>query len=283
MANVARNSFLSLSRNGVAVLLILAAAALGCKMLGGGSDNTPSNAPSNSVSNSTVSESEPPAPNEDGTIPSGTGVEKQKPAAGKANVQGKAFFNDKPAVGVEVKLCKTFSQFVNGCGGKTYTAKTDDAGEYLIADVEPGIYEGLTVQVFDTPYYVFATSGIVSAAKYNLEEGKTYFAPDTHLFKSDIKLVSPKSGAKVPAEGLEVKWDAYPDAAYYKVSLFADTASGAKANYDYINKRVDGESMAVETPLEPGTYSCRIDAFNANDRKLAQTPDDLSFTVTGGK
>lgn len=42
-------------------------------------------------------------PNKDGTIPSGAGVEKEKPAAGKANVQGKAFYNDKPARGVQVK------------------------------------------------------------------------------------------------------------------------------------------------------------------------------------
>jgi len=273
--------------NGVAALLLVVAVSFGCKMIGGGgADNAANNAVPNSANanrETANTSGEPAAPNEDGTIPSGSGTEKQKPAAGKANVQGKAFYNDKPAVGVDVKLCKTFSQYVGGCGGKTYTAKTDDAGEYLFADVEPGIYEGLTVQVFDTPYYVFATSGIVSAAKYNLEDGKTYFAPDTHLFKSDVKLSSPRSGAKVPAEGLELKWEAYPDAAYYKVSLFADTSSGAKANYDYINKRIDGETMAVDTPLEPGTYTCRIDAFNANDRKLSQTPDDLKFTVSGGK
>jgi hypothetical protein len=284
MANIARNSsFLSLRRNGVAVLLLLAAVALGCKMLGGGADSSSNNTPSNSAPNSTAPNSEQPTPNEDGTIPSGTGVEKQKPAPGKANVQGKAFYNDKPAVGVEVKLCKTFSQFVNGCGGKTYTAKTDEAGEYLIADVEPGVYEGLTVQVFDTPYYVFATSGFISAAKYDLEEGKTYFAPDTHLFKSDIKLVSPKAGSKVPVENLEVKWEPYPDAAYYKVSLYGDESTGAKTETDYINKRIDGDTMAVDKPLQPGEYKCKIDAFNANDRKLAQSPDDLKFTVTGAK
>src|ERR671914_647121 len=55
--------------------------------------------------------------NADGTIPSGTGVEKEKPAAGKGNVQGKAFFNEKPAENVEVKLCEKFSQYLSGCGG----------------------------------------------------------------------------------------------------------------------------------------------------------------------
>ncbi|MBK7393759.1 MAG: carboxypeptidase regulatory-like domain-containing protein [Chloracidobacterium sp.] len=220
-------------------------------------------------------------PNKDGTIPSGTGVEKEKPAAGKANVQGKAFYNDKPAVGVQVKLCKTFSQYMNGCGGETFTTKTDDAGEYLIKDVPPGMYEGLTVQVFETPYYVFATAGFISAAKYNIEDGKTYFAPDTHLFKNDLKLVNPKAGSKVAGTGIEVKWDAYPDAAYYKYSIHADSSSGAETNYDYINKRVDGTTTSLDKPLAAGNYTAKVEAFNANDRKLSQTSQDMKFTVTG--
>lgn len=238
-----------------------------------------------SAGNSTTSKAniEPVKPNEDGTIPSGTGVEKEKPAAGKGNVQGKAFFNEKPAAGVEVKLCKTFSQYGTGCGGETFTTKTDDAGEYLIKGVPPGLYEGLTVRVFNTPYYVFATSGIITAAKYNIEEGKTYFAPDTHLFKNDLKVASPKAGSKVAADGMEVKWEAYPDAAYYKMGLYADSSSGAETNYDYINKRVDGTSFALDKPLAPGTYTCKVEAFTATDRKLAQSSSDIKFTVTGGE
>ena len=224
----------------------------------------------------------PAQPAEDGSIPSGTGVEKAKPADGTANVQGKALYNEKPAVGVQVKLCKTFSQFGGGCGGETFTAKTDDAGEYLFKDVPPGTYEGLTVQVFDTPFYVFATAGYVSAAKYNLEAGKTYFAPDTHLFKNDLKLTSPKAGSKVPAENIEVAWEAYPDAVYYKYSIHGDTASGAETNFDYISKRIDGTSITLDKPLKPGTYSPRIEAYGANDRRLSQSSQDIKFTVTGG-
>ncbi|MBK6724892.1 MAG: hypothetical protein IPG58_17005 [Acidobacteria bacterium] len=142
------------------------------------------------------------------------------------------------------------------------------------------MYEGLTVQVFDTPYYVFATSGIISAAKYNIEDGKTYFAPDTHLFKNDLKLVSPKAGSKIAATGIEVKWDAYPDAAYYKYSIHADSSSGAETNFDYINKRVDGTSVSLDKPLVPGSYTAKVEAFTANDRRLSQTSQDMKFTVT---
>jgi hypothetical protein len=217
----------------------------------------------------------------DGTIPSGTGVEKEKPEAGKGNVQGKVFFNQQPAAGIEVRLCEKFSRFGGGCGGESFTTKTDAAGEYLIKGVPPRIYEGLTAKVFETPYYVFATSGFVQSAKYKIEEGETYFAPDTHLFKQDLKLASPKAGSKTGPEGIEVKWEPYPDAAYYKMSVFADTNTGAQPNYDYINRRIDGLSYALDKPLVPGSYNVRVEAFNGNDVKLSQSSGDIKFTVTG--
>ena len=67
---------------------------------------------------------------EDGFVSSETGTEKEKPEAGKASVQGKALFNEKPAADVEVKLCETFNQF-SGCSGQQYKTKTDANGEYL--------------------------------------------------------------------------------------------------------------------------------------------------------
>lgn len=221
-------------------------------------------------------------PDDKGIIHSGAGEEKEKPAAGKANVAGKVLYNQKPAANIEVKLCEKFNQYFGGCSGETFTAKTDTGGEYLIKNVPPGLYEGLTAKVFDTPYYVFATSGFVSSAKYEIEADQTFFAPDANLFKSDLKLVNPKAGAKVGADNLEVKWESYPDAAYYKFSINPDSSTGAETNYDYINKRVDATSYVLDKPLAAGTYSCRVMAYNANDVKLAESSDDIKFTVTGG-
>ena len=221
-------------------------------------------------------------PDEQGIIHSGAGEEKEKPAPGKANVHGKVFYNQKPAADIEVKLCEKFSRYVGGCGGQIFTAKTDAGGEYLIKNVPPGIYEGLTAKVFETPYYVFATSGIVASAKYEIKADETFFAPDSNLFKSDLKLVSPKAGAKLGASNIEVKWESYPDAAYYKFSIHPDSSSGAETNYDYINKRVDGTSYVLDKPLAAGTYRCAVTAYNGNDIKLAESPSDIKFTVTGG-
>ncbi|HEX8747635.1 MAG TPA: hypothetical protein VF717_10590 [Pyrinomonadaceae bacterium] len=266
------------SRIAVVLVLLSAISTWGCKSpRDAGSNST--NQPAHTGTATTNKNSSSVKPNEDGTIPSGAGEEKEKPAPGKGNVQGKALYNGQPAAGVEVKLCEKFNQYFGGCSGETFTAKTDGGGEYLIKNVQPRIYEGLIVKVFDTNYYVFATSGIVSSAKYRIEEDKTFFAPDAHLFKNDLKLVSPKAGSKIAPDNIEVKWDAYPDAAYYKFSIYADTASGAKTEYDYINKRVDGLSYVLDKPLSPGSYTCKVEAFNGNDIKLSQSASDIKFSV----
>ncbi len=267
-------------KEAVAIVLLSSLFMSGCNSSRDVNSNTP---PQSANANTDMARTTtPPAkPNADGTIPSGTGVEKEKPAAGKGNVQGKVFYNEKAAEGVEVKLCETFSQYLGGCGGETFTTKTDGAGEYLIKNVPPRIYEGLIVKVFDTDYYVFATSGIVQTAKYKIEEGQTFFAPDTNLFKNDLKLVHPKAGAKTGASNIEVKWEAYPDAVYYKFSIHADSSSGAQTEYDYINKRIDGLSYVLDKPLSPGSYTCKVEAYNANDIKLSQSSNDIKFTVTG--
>ena len=257
----------------VVTVLLLVAFGSGCQSSGdkGRAPAANSNAKTSSAK-----------PDDQGIIHSGVGEEKEKPAAGTANVQGKVFYNAKPAANIEVKLCEKFNQYFGGCSGQTFTAKTDAGGEYLIKNVPPGIYEGLTAKVFDTPYYVFATSGFVASAKYKIEANETFFAPDSNLFKSDLKLLSPKAGAKVGANNIEVKWESYTDAAYYKFSINADTSSGAETNYDYIDKRVDGTSHVLDKPLAVGSYTCTVTAYNGNDIKLAESPSDIKFTVTGG-
>jgi hypothetical protein len=210
-----------------------------------------------------------------------TGVEKVKPAPGTGNVQGKVLYNGQPVEGIKVNLCEQFNQyFGDPCGGKNYTARTDKDGDYVITNVEPKVYKGLLVWVFDTDSYVFATSNYgISANTYEVTADKTLFVRPTSIFKSDLKLVSPKAGAKVSAQGLELKWEPYPEAAYYKFSLYPSEAS---VTSPYIKERVDGTSFAVAKPVPSGTYRFEVEAFNASDQKLAEGPDDYKFTVTDG-
>ena len=206
------------------------------------------------------------------------GVEKVKPAPGTGNVQGKVLFNSKPAENIEVKLCETFSRYLSGCGGQTYTARTDKDGEYVITNVPPKTYEALTARVFDSDSYIFATTGLagISSAKYEVVAGKTFFVAPVHLFKGDLKTLNPKAGSKVSADGLELKWEAYPDAAYYKFSTYADDSS---VTAPYINERVEGTSFAVSKPMPKGTYRFQVTAYNKDDRKLSESSSDVKFTV----
>src|SRR6185295_11249479 len=176
------------------------------------------------------------------------GVEKVKPAPGTGNVQGKVLYNGAPVENIDVKLCETFSRFLSGCGGKTYTAKTDKEGDYVITNVEPKEYEGLTVRVFDTDSYVFATTGIagISATKYDVVADKTLFVKPTHLFKGDLQVLNPKAGSTVSGENLELKWEPYPDATYYKFTLYPDNH---QITPPYTSQRVDDASFKVNKPL----------------------------------
>ncbi|HEY9621119.1 MAG TPA: hypothetical protein V6C78_12155 [Crinalium sp.] len=230
-----------------------------------------------------TSQSPSPSPSDTAASPTPTPsaeaqVEKSKPAPGTGNVQGKVMYNGEPAANIEVKLCEKFSQFVGGCDGKTYTARTDKNGEYVITNVEPKVYEALLARVFDTDSYIFATSGAigVSAAEYEVTTDKTLFVSTTHLFKSDLKLLSPKAGSTISAQNLELKWNAYPDAAYYKFSIYADDPSVISK---YINERVEATSFSLPEPLQKGTYRWQVEAYNSNDQKLAESSDDIKFTI----
>ncbi|HKU75674.1 MAG TPA: carboxypeptidase-like regulatory domain-containing protein [Pyrinomonadaceae bacterium] len=206
------------------------------------------------------------------------GVEKVKPAPGTGNVQGKVLYNNAPVENIEVKLCETFSRFLSGCGGKIYTAKSDKDGDFVITNVPPKEYEGLTVRVFETDSYVFATTGIagIAASKYNVEADKTLFVRPTHLFKGDMKVINPKAGSTVSAQGLELQWEAYPNAAYYKFTLYPDNH---QITPPYMNERVEAATFKVNKTLEKGTYRYTVEAYNSDDRKLSETPDDIRFTV----
>src|SRR5688572_9944342 len=205
-------------------------------------------------------------------------VEKVKPSPGTGNVQGKVLYNDKPIENIDVRLCETFSRFLSGCGGQTFTAKTDKDGDFVITNVPPKEYEGLTVRVFDTDSYVFATTGIagISAAKYNVEAGKTLFVNPTNLFKADLKLTNPRAGSSVSDPAVDFQWDAYPDAAYYKLTLTPDNHLSESR---YINQRVDGTSFKATKALEKGSYRLKVEAFNSSDKKLSESGDGITFTV----
>jgi hypothetical protein len=205
------------------------------------------------------------------------GVEKRRPSPGTANLQGRVLFNEKPVADVEIKLCENFSTVWGlSCDGKTFTQRTDAEGTYFFADLPPITYGGVAARVFKTDAYVFIRSGIMDSAKFPLEADKTFFAPAVNLFKSDLKTTAPKKDSTVPAGPVEIKWEPYPDASYYKYTLSTDGDYIPDAP-SYYEVRADHPDITTDKPLLPAKYGLKIQALNTNGVKLAEV--FMRFTV----
>jgi hypothetical protein len=218
-------------------------------------------------------------PGSSSTTGAPAGVEKAKPAPGTGNAQGKVVFDEKPAVGIAVTLCEKFSQYVGGCSGQQYKAQTDSDGVYVIVNVPPGVYQALTVAVFDTSNYLFAQSGILTPKTYNITAEKTLFVDTTYLWKSDLQLVKPDAGSQVSGTNLTLRWNAYPDATYYMVSVYA---SDPGTSSPLPRQRVAGTTFTLTTSLAAATYRWQVEAYDAQDHKLAASPDNVTFAVVAG-
>ena len=257
------------------VCLIAALSLTSCK---GGGEGTSQSANEATKTSSAARPDAAPSPVAGSAV---AGVEKVKPAPGTGNVQGKVLYNGKPVENIEVKLCEKFNRYFGGCSEKSFTARTDANGEYVIANVEPKVYEGLLARVFETESYIFAATGIggLSSAKYEVSADKTIFISPTNLFKSDLKTLNPKAGSKVSAQNLELKWEPYPEAAYYKFSIYSEDAS---ITSPYVNERVEATSYGIDKPIQKGTYRWQVDAYNGADQKLSESGRDIKFTITDG-
>ena len=99
------------------------------------------------------------------------------------------------------------------------------------------------------------------------------------MFKSDLKVQNPKPNGKADAKDFEIKWDAYPDAAYYKFGMYAKDPT---VTAPYVNEKVEVTSFKTDKPLTDGEYNLKVEAFNANDVKLAAT-EFITFKVSGGE
>ena len=206
-------------------------------------------------------------------------AERVKPNPGKGNVQGQVFYNSKPVENIEVKLCEKFDRMISslGCRGKTHKASTDREGYFVLTDIEPGKYQGLLVRVFNTESYIVATKGIggLDNVEHDVAANQTLFVDPKHLFKTDLKPVNPESGERVKGQKPELKWQAYPDATSYKVSLYP---KDIKAQGLY-NQVVKTNILIPDKPLSKGEYTWKIEAYNGEDKKLSESEDGIKFIV----
>jgi hypothetical protein len=195
-----------------------------------------------------------------------------KPAEGKGNVFGEIRWNGTGAADLEVELCADFSSF-SGCGSKPINGKTDENGRYLFKDVAPGIY-ALSVRVFDSDDWLYISSGILSSAEFEVEAGKTLTIGIQNIFKLDVKLLEPTNGSKVAGDEALLDWNDYPEADYYKVSMYPDEGDAI-----LIDKRVNESGLQVDLlPVSCG-YRWSVEAFNSDRIKIAETAEQFDFVV----
>lgn len=196
------------------------------------------------------------------------------PADGTGNVYGEIRWNGTGAAGLEVELCADFSSF-SGCGSKPVTGKTDENGRYLFKDVEPGVY-ALSVRVFDSDDWLYISSGILSSAEFEVEAGETLVIGVQNIFKLDVKLLEPTNGSKVAGQEVQLDWDDYPEADYYKVSMYPDEGDAI-----LIDKRVNESSLQVDLlPVNCG-YRWSVEAFSSDRIKISETAEQFDFVVAG--
>ncbi|MDQ3813843.1 MAG: carboxypeptidase-like regulatory domain-containing protein, partial [Armatimonadota bacterium] len=199
---------------------------------------------------------------------------KRKPPAGLGNAIGRVLYNSQAAPGIEVELCENLS-FISGCSGRTYEAKTNKDGYYVIDKVKPGDY-ALSVRVFNTNRYIYPTAGILSAAKFKVEKDKTLDVRTVNLWKTNLQVTSPKPGSTIKTGQPKLMWKAYPGAAQYEVTL------RSKDNATSMDTMKTSETSATpDKALLNGEFKWKVEAYNAEGVKIATTPEDATFKVVG--
>ncbi|WP_420644610.1 carboxypeptidase-like regulatory domain-containing protein [Candidatus Leptofilum sp.] len=196
----------------------------------------------------------------------------EPPAEGKGNVFGEIRWNGDGAADLEVLLCADFSSF-SGCGGEEFLTTTDEDGQYLFEEVDPGVY-ALSVRVFNSDDWLYISSGILSSAEFEVEAGKTLTIGIQNIFKLDVKLQDPPNGSKVAGEEVLLDWQDYPNAEYYKVTMYPNEGDAV-----LIDKRSNESSLRADLlPVSCG-YRWSVEVFNSDRVKIAETAEDFDFVV----
>ena len=146
----------------------------------------------------------------------------------------------------------------------------------MFPKVEPKDWGGIEVRVFKTNDYLYVSGGILTAKSVPIEANKVLDAPPTDIFKPDLKVTSPASGAKIAKKRFELKWAPYAGAASYGFSLHADDPAKSQG---YFNVAVDSASFTLDKPLADGAYTLDVVAHNAWGTKIAGTKNAVKFSV----
>ena len=176
---------------------------------------------------------------------------------------------------LETKLCEEVS-LVRGCGGLEFSTSTDETGTYLFTDINPGEY-GLVAHALDADRWLYVTTGLgPGARKYSVAPGQVLYVGDQHIYKADLKLITPDDEGQVDTATPILSWEPYADAAYYELYLAPENGDAL-----LVSHRVDDSQFALGSALLTCKYTWVVEAFNAQEIKIAESDGYSHFSVIG--
>lgn len=203
-----------------------------------------------------------------------------QPAAGKSNAKGTVLWAGKGVNRAEVLLCdpnKLPGVFMVGnpdiCGAKQIKTRTDSNGNYQFTNVPAGLYS-IVIKTLESKNMYFELTekssayGLPERSKIKLEEGKTTKIQTQSVWRTDIKLISPKSGQTLRERQPVLGWEAYPEAVRYTMSL----KSGGKE----VGIMEQGDNQYVPGgSLSDGLYYWEVEAFGENGEVIAKSRSEF--------
>jgi hypothetical protein len=189
---------------------------------------------------------------------------------------GRILWNDEGASGASSRLCEDFNWIWGTCSGRQYDTKTDTGGWYEFTDIVPDSYCHL-VRLVGEPVWWYK-SFIIGCSEITIKAGQVTRIDDFHVSKTDLCLLSPSDDSTLDTNRPTLVWAAYPSAAYYKVYLYRESPS-PETILNYV--RVDDTTITVPDSLSGGRYRWSVNAYNANNRRIAYSRRAYHFTIPG--
>jgi len=184
---------------------------------------------------------------------------------GCGSVTGRVFWNSQPVNGARLTLCEKFSTF-SGCEGQKYEADSDEKGIYCIENVPVGEY-AIIVQLPGEEGYLYVGDFIKGATKINIVEGETNSLENIHIFKTDLKLISPTDKEEIDTRVPTLEWEDYSSAEYYYIYLTPEAGDVGKL----IDEKIEENIYSIQKSLLNCKFTWKIEAFNQYGRKIAES------------
>jgi Tol biopolymer transport system component len=208
------------------------------------------------------------------------------PLAGSSNLIGRVVANDQPVTDTEVRLCIN-----DGCSLVERTTATDSLGWFVFVNLPASKY---TVQVksfnpesrmwfsfyslpedFRTTYYPYYRGP--NPVQIQLVADNTMNLGDMHVYKPDLKPISPANAEEVSLRNPTLTWDAYPGAAYYGLYFGISRYAGEKTFYTNlpdVAEKVIGNSYTINRSLPNCQYGWKVDAYDEYGIKISEFVND---------